>query len=202
MRQIAASLPPPKGSLTKDSALDHGRETRCLKAVRVMYAFWRKSDAFDPEMFAAGAAAVLAEYPSWVVDLVTDPRTGLPSQLDFPPTIKEVKDACETLVEMRRRREERQTSLRAQFAQREEYLRSLEERKKAPTREELERKLGRSIAVPQAPTLRPKELWEGWCLRRYELPGVKLAPEARSILEEAGYDVDGPDDQNPVKEVA
>lgn len=167
-----------------------------------MYAFWRKSDAFDPEIFAAGAAAVLAEFPSWVVDLVTDPRTGLPSQLDFPPTIKEVRDACTTLVDMRRRREERQTSIRAQFAEREEYFRQLEARKNAPTREELERRLGRSIAGPQAPELKPKELWEGWCLRRLDLPGVTLSPEARSILEAAGYDVDGPDDQSPVKEMA
>lgn len=201
MKQLAASLPPPKGLSTKDSNLAPGHETRCLKAVRVMYAFWRKSDAFDPEMFAAGAAAVLSEYPSWVVDLVTDPRTGLPSQLDFPPTIKEVKDACNTLVEMRSRREERQTSLRAQFAEREEYLRSLEARKTNPTREELERKLGRTISEPQSPALRPQELWESWCLRRLDWPGVPLTPDARSILEGAGYDVDGPDDQIPAKEV-
>lgn len=57
-------------------------------------------------MFAAGTAAILAEFPMDVMDYVTDPRTGLPGRLKWPPQPSEVREACEARVaELERARE-------------------------------------------------------------------------------------------------
>ncbi len=141
-----------------------------------------------------GAAAVLSEYPPHIVDLVTDPRSGLPSRLNFPPSIKEIRDACNALVEQRKRIMDRSATIASQRAETEEYERYLERRKNNPTQAELEQQLGRSLGKhhPKAP---PAQLWGAWCRHRIELPGIRLHAESRQILEAAGYDVDGPDDQ-------
>lgn len=46
-------------------------------------------------MYIAAAAAVLSCYPMFVVDYVTDPRTGIASSQKFLPAIAEIKEACE-----------------------------------------------------------------------------------------------------------
>jgi hypothetical protein len=40
-------------------------------------------------------AVVLAEYPQAVMATVTDPRTGLPGKSKWPPSVPEVREACE-----------------------------------------------------------------------------------------------------------
>lgn len=59
-----------------------------------MFGCYRKSEASDPEIYAAATAAVLSEYSHEVVDYVTDPRTGLPSRLKWLPSIFEIREAC------------------------------------------------------------------------------------------------------------
>jgi hypothetical protein len=56
---------------------------------------YRKSDVAEPEIFAAGASAILSKFPADVAAIVTDPRTGLAGQLKFVPTLAEIQDACE-----------------------------------------------------------------------------------------------------------
>lgn len=41
---------------------------------------------------------MLASYPREIVKAVTDPRSGLPSRHVFPPTIAEIKGACEAEI--------------------------------------------------------------------------------------------------------
>ncbi len=60
-----------------------------------MFGCYRKSEASDPEIYAAATAAVLSEYSREVVDYVTDPRTGLPSRLKWLPSVFEVREACD-----------------------------------------------------------------------------------------------------------
>lgn len=160
-----------------------------------MYRFYRRSDAFDPEIFSVGAAAVLEEYPRDIVDFVTDVRTGMPSRMKYPPEVKDIRDACNELVEGRKRDHDRQILLRRQFADREAYERELAARAKHPTQKQLERKLGRSLGKPIRPLSAP-ELWIRWIDQRQN-KGITLHPDAKAILEAAGYDVNGPDDQQP-----
>jgi len=64
-----------------------------------MFGCYRKGDANDPETYTAAVAAVLAQYPPDVVTSVTDPRSGLPGRMQWLPTVKEVRDACEAIVQ-------------------------------------------------------------------------------------------------------
>lgn len=55
---------------------------------------FRTGGANNPETFVTAVAATLARYPDQVIYDVTDPRSGLPAQISWMPTIKEVYDAC------------------------------------------------------------------------------------------------------------
>jgi tryptophanyl-tRNA synthetase len=57
-------------------------------------------------------AAVLAEYPEETIRYVTDPRTGIPSRVDWMPTVGEVKRACEDHYGPTRRALEREAAER------------------------------------------------------------------------------------------
>jgi len=59
-----------------------------------MFACYRRDEAHDPDTYCAAVASVLGEYSKAVVDHVTDPRTGLPSDLKWLPSVAEVREAC------------------------------------------------------------------------------------------------------------
>jgi hypothetical protein len=61
----------------------------------MMFSCYRKDEAHDPAVYVAAAAAVLGCYPTKVIDRVTDPRTGLPSDLKFLPSVAEIREACD-----------------------------------------------------------------------------------------------------------
>lgn len=65
----------------------------------MMFGCWRKVDAADPDTFITAVASVLSGYPEWIVHRVTDPRTGLPSKQQFPPSAFEVRQECERHME-------------------------------------------------------------------------------------------------------
>lgn len=113
MDKLAASLTLPATSNSEVSTSDRDPRdyltgAECLQAAERMYGLYRKSDACDPEVFAAGAAAVFSEYPREVVAFVTDPRTGLPRTSKWPPTVSEVGDACQAIMDQRAAAEARE----------------------------------------------------------------------------------------------
>lgn len=55
---------------------------------------YRCGDAHDPETFISAVAAVLARYPIHIIRQVTDPAAGIPSKIQWIPSIKEISDAC------------------------------------------------------------------------------------------------------------
>jgi len=60
-----------------------------------MYGCYRRQDADDAVTMLDAVAVVLAEYPQSVMATVTDPRTGLPGKSKWPPSVPEVREACE-----------------------------------------------------------------------------------------------------------
>jgi hypothetical protein len=90
------------------------------RRAKLLFGSFRKGEANDPETFVAVIAATLARYPEDVITTVTH-FTGLPTQQDFLPTVREVYLACEAVIgphreaEARRQRTERQLAERAQF---------------------------------------------------------------------------------------
>ncbi len=83
-----------------------------------MFGCYRKGDANDPDAYVGAVAAVLSEYPAETIKFVTDPRTGIPSRVDWMPTVGEIKRACEEHYGPVRRAIEREANERKQLAER------------------------------------------------------------------------------------
>jgi hypothetical protein len=65
-----------------------------------MFGCYRRSDAADADTYVAAVAMVLAHYAAAVVQVVTDPFSGLPSRKTESgwsglPDVADVKEACE-----------------------------------------------------------------------------------------------------------
>ena len=55
---------------------------------------YRRDEVHSPEIYSASVASILAEWSPAVVDYVTDPRTGIASDLKWLPSVAEVRNAC------------------------------------------------------------------------------------------------------------
>lgn len=102
-----------------------------------MSACFRKDDAHDPAVYAAAAIAVFSEYDLGVVDYITDPRTGLPSRLNWLPTIKEIRDACDAKAQVDRASDMRDMRTRQQLAERDAFEAEQRNRPQRPSYSEL-----------------------------------------------------------------
>ena len=100
---------------------------------------WRTGGANSPETFVTAVAATLARYPDQVIYDVTDPTLGLPVQITWMPSVKEVFDACERALLPIRNQIEREKRIAEQLE-----ARRLEDEAKAvkPTYEQLKAKYG------------------------------------------------------------
>ena len=100
--KIGPQVQPPEKSETSSKAERnfHLDQAYCVQRAQILFGSYRRDDAANPETYAVSISMVLSEYPRAVVDLVTDPRTGIASRQNFLPTVFEVKDACE--AEMKR----------------------------------------------------------------------------------------------------
>lgn len=99
-RTIAAALPVlPIGSLKKPNGANSNSSldpAYLLNRARLLFSCYRRDEANEPETYCAAVAAILGDgYSAEVVNYVTDPRTGIPSNIKFLPTIAEVREACD-----------------------------------------------------------------------------------------------------------
>lgn len=126
--------------MTTDSRQDE-RLALAAKRVADMLGFFRQGTAGDPERYVAGIAAMLAQYPENVILLVTDSMRGLPAKLDWLPTLREVREACEREMEPIRAAQERE----ARFAETRRLIAS--QPRQHMTREEMEAKFGKGWGI-------------------------------------------------------
>ena len=91
------------GSLTNASTPPRD----ALEAATRLFGFYRASEASDPKTFIAGAAAILARYPVEIVRQVCNPVVGLPSESKWLPSLNEIREACEKLMQPVRDQERR-----------------------------------------------------------------------------------------------
>lgn len=145
-KQAGAALPSLKNlrgsAMTPQGRVNLAKATLATQRATIMYACYRRDDAANPEIFLDAAAAILASYPDDCIMWVTDPRTGIPGTLKWPPQPSEVKEACEDYMAPLRRREERELSLKRQLAERAELERQEANRPDRLTIEELKAKYG------------------------------------------------------------
>lgn len=129
----------------------------------ILLGCYRKGEAADPEVYTRAVIGVLSKYPADIVRMVTDPLNGLPAEINWLPTIKEVHDACETRFASRRRMQERDRNIARQLAEREAQEQVEADRKSRPTLDEMKAKYGENWGLgspDEAP--RKKSNW-----RRY-----------------------------------
>jgi hypothetical protein len=105
---------------------------------------WRTGGANNPETFVTAVAATLARYPDEIIYAVTNPLEGLPVQLTWMPSVKEVHDACEKAMEPIYRREREAKILADLKAERE----AEPDKTRRPTAGEIRAELGSYVARP------------------------------------------------------
>lgn len=88
------------------------------KAALTLLGCYRTGDAHDPQIYITAVIAVLSDYPQDIIDMVVDPRGGLPSKVKWLPTIAEIKAACEEIAAPRRRVVEWDERAKSQLAER------------------------------------------------------------------------------------
>lgn len=66
----------------------------CLNRTKILFACYRKDEAHDAELYCAAVASTFEGFSRAAVDYVTDPRTGIASELKFLPSVAEVRECC------------------------------------------------------------------------------------------------------------
>lgn len=126
------SSSPPISSLSEcEPLLD--RQVYAAERARLLFGFYKRGEANDPETFVMGVSAILSDYPMETIRWVTDPRTGMPSNPWKDPKtgyVKtglpepfDVKTACEAHYGPLRRRLQMLENARKQLEEREAVLR-------------------------------------------------------------------------------
>lgn len=71
------------------------RAAQIAAAVKRIYSAYRRDQWDDPELFVTQVGTVLNSYSLPVIDYISHPLTGIQIKSEFPPTLKQVKDACD-----------------------------------------------------------------------------------------------------------
>jgi hypothetical protein len=108
---------------------------------RLLIGCYRKEDWSDPDIASRAIVSVFARYPESVVMAVTEPATGLPSRLKWPPSIAEVVEACKAEMAPMMREFDRRM-----VAYRQARLLAAPPPSRKMTIEEIEAKLGRPLS--------------------------------------------------------
>jgi len=74
-----------------------------LAQVRQVFGSYRKDDFADADTFIANALKLMERYPDSAIEEVCDPRSGIVTECKFPPTIAELKQACDYHAERQAR---------------------------------------------------------------------------------------------------
>jgi hypothetical protein len=100
----------------------------------------------------AAVTAILARYPEDVITSVTHPATGLPSKKSWLPTVKEVVDACDEVMEPIIQHEARLKRIQEQME-----ARAREDRGEKPTMAQLKERFGDNWGIEE-PSKRKSEV--------------------------------------------
>jgi hypothetical protein len=96
-------------STTSITLYDNQPATReqALACLKILCGCYRASEVADPMIFNEAALRIMCNYPVDILKAVSDPAGGLPARLKWFPTLAELKEACEMLMEPRRQYEDK-----------------------------------------------------------------------------------------------
>ena len=102
-----------------------------------LYGSYRRDDASDPDVFLQGVAAIFRHYSMDVLNQVCDPFSGLPSKNTFPPSFREIVEACDEIEAVDKRQRRREASIQEQLAERRENELAVADRSQRKTYNEI-----------------------------------------------------------------
>lgn len=88
---------------------------------RLIFGCYRADQFSDPEVFVTAVASILAQYPQEVGGQLSNPKTGIAGQCKWPPSIAEIREACDRFIAPAHRAMARQASIEEQFQEREKW---------------------------------------------------------------------------------
>lgn len=77
-----------------------------MQRAEFLFGQFRRSDAMNPKAFAATIGVNLAQFDREVIDYVTSPLHGLATKMDYPPGVKQLREACADHARFIRARDE------------------------------------------------------------------------------------------------
>jgi hypothetical protein len=77
------------------SSQGQSKKTLVLQGMKILFSAYRIDQYSDPDGFKLNVGLVLEQYPAETIRFVTDPRTGVQRRHDWPPSVKNVVDACD-----------------------------------------------------------------------------------------------------------
>jgi hypothetical protein len=80
---------------------------QALACLKILCGCYRVSEVADPTIFNEAALRIMCKYPVDILKAVTDSAAGLPAKLKWFPSLAELKEACEMLMEPRRQYEDK-----------------------------------------------------------------------------------------------
>jgi hypothetical protein len=115
---------------------------------RLLLGCYRTGDANDADTYVSAIAATLAHFPEHVITQVTHPVLGLPSRCKWLPSVSEVREACDAIMEPIIEKRRHQERVENQFEERRTFY---EERARPrPTLEQLKEKYGENFGLDPA----------------------------------------------------
>lgn len=122
------NVAPSRQSLTDCLTSTEQTKLHATKCAKILLGCYRSGDANDPEIYVRSVIAVLSAYPVEIMDRVVDPVTGLPSRLQWLPSLAEIRKACEELHGPMRRAAEWDAGAQRQLEERAEIETKREKR--------------------------------------------------------------------------
>jgi hypothetical protein len=110
-------------STTSITVYDNQPATReqALACLKILCGCYRASEVADPTTFNEAALRIMCNYPLDILRAVTNPAAGLPAKLKWFPSLAELKEACEMLMEPRRQYEDKLRRRAEQLDARDEW---------------------------------------------------------------------------------
>lgn len=106
MLQKLETLPTPSQNCAEASGPSPEHLAFAMERAEFLFGQFRRSDATDPKRFAATIGINLAQFDREVIEHVTDPLHGLATKRDYPPSVRELREACADYAKFLRLREE------------------------------------------------------------------------------------------------
>ena len=180
----------------------------CQKVVEMIIGSYPNANPGDPATYFRAMRALLASYPATVVAAIASPRAGIVTKCKFPPTMAEVQEFADPMLERMQAALNRDRQTMLQIAPPPEPEITDEDREYVDARlDGLKRELAatamkmRSVDLKPIKPLPTAQCAPGQAIRAHhgwsKPKGKTDVPEPETDMDATGTSVDSPDSHEP-----